>query len=237
MTAFGTGPADPGGLPAGRQDNGLLAESYVPLTDVDGEVGRHLLTALGRARIAAYLASPGADQPPQRKRLYVNADERADARTIVAAAVRALGDTEAPREVREDPLAGVDTDQAFAALIADWHVDTVAAIREAERSLSQEDEDWRARLEQAPIEDPVWLDDEHYVPPPPPPLPRLAARTIGAIAIIAVSIAVLALGGYLGLDTDLTLLLGIGGLLLGATLLATRLRVDRDEDDGDGAIL
>jgi hypothetical protein len=219
-------------------DNGLLAATYVPLTDIDTDVGRQLLVALGRARIAAYLASTDVDAPQGRTRLYVNADERSDARTIVAAAIRALGEAEQqPQQAHEDPLAGVDTDQAFAALVADWHVDTVAAIREAERALSREDEDWRARLEQPPAEDPVWLDDEHYVPPPPPPLPRLSGRTILAIALMAVSIAVLALGGYLGLGTDLTLLLGIGGLLVGAALLATRLRADRDEDDGDGAVL
>ena len=45
-----------------------------------------------------------------------------------------------------DPLAGVDTDAAFDALVADWHVDTIAAMRDAERDLTREDADWRARL-------------------------------------------------------------------------------------------
>lgn len=240
-----SGAGQAGGSVPGRLDNGLVAPAYVPLTDVDVEVGRHLLTALGRARIAAYLAPvlppgglPGtavADEVPQR--LFVNADERSDARTIVAAAVRALGAGEQPPgPATDDPLAGLDTDAAFAALVADWHVDTVAAIREAERELSREDADWRERLAQPPAADPVWLDEEHYVPPPPPPLPRLAPATVLALVVLVVSVLVLAAGGMLGLPGDLTLLLGIGGLLVGAGMLVMRLREYPDEDDDGSAV-
>ncbi|MDT4892656.1 MAG: hypothetical protein QOE97_1691, partial [Pseudonocardiales bacterium] len=135
-----------------------------------------------------------------------------------------------------DPLAGIDTDAAFAELIADWHVDTVAAVREAERQLRREDADWGLHFQQPQIDDPVWLDDDHYVPPPPPPLPRLAAPTIIAIAVIVLSILVLALGGRLGFSSDFTMLLGVGGLLVGAAVLVMRLHDRRDEDD-DGAVL
>lgn len=222
----------------GRVDNGLAAPSYVPLTDVDATVGGLLLTALGRARIAAYLAPQGAAEQEQR-RLFVAADERSDARTIVAAAIRAMGGP--PGELPErsdDPLAGVDTDAEFAALIADWHVDTVAAVREAERDFRREDADWRARLHRPALEQPVWLDDDHYVPPPPPPLPRLAAATIAAMTLLAVSLVLLVLGSRLGLGIDLTLLLGIGGLLLSAGLLIMRLHEHGDDDDDDdGAVV
>lgn len=232
MTADGTGPEQ-----VGRVDNGLFAISYVPLTDVETAVGRALLSALGRARIAAYLDGPPGDDEDQR-RLFVAAEERADARTIVAAAVRALGTPSADLVERsEDPLAGVDTDAAFAELIADWHVDTVAAVRDAERDLRREDADWRERLYQQAIDEPVWLDDDHYIPPPPPPLPRLSAPTIGALVLILLSILVLALGGELGMPTDVFMLLGIGGLLFGAGLLITRLRERPDDDDDDGAVI
>jgi hypothetical protein len=221
----------------GALGNGLDAAAYVPLTDVDSEIGGHLLTALGRARIAAYLGA-APEQTPERRRLFVAAEERADARTIVAAVVRAAGgngvalpdDTPAP-----DPLSGVDTEAAFADLIADWHVDTVTAIREAERALSREDADWRARLEQSAAE-PVWLDEHHYVPPPPPPLPRLAAPTVVAMSVLAISILLLGLGGQFGLASRLTLVLGVGGVLLGAAILVMRLRA-RGDDDDDGAVL
>jgi hypothetical protein len=228
----GTGPDQ-----VRRVDNGLVAISYVPLTDVEVELGRALLSALARARIAAYLdPAPGAAR--QQRRLFVAAEERADARTIVAAAVLALGG--APGELPErpdDPLAGVDTDAAFAKLVADWHVDTVAAVREAERELRREDADWRERLHRPAVDEPIWLDDDHYIPPPPPPLPRLAAPTIGALLLVALAVVLLAVGGAFGLASDLTLLLGVGSLLLGAGLLIMRLRERPDDDDDDGAVI
>lgn len=238
--------SDASGPGAGRIDNGLRATTYVPLTDVEADVGRQLLTALGRARIAAYLvptapASAAADGAvASQRRLFVAAEERGDARTIVLATVRALG-SDQPQlpDTPADPLAGLDTDAEFQALVADWHVDTHNAIREAERELRREDAEWRARLARPPVEEPVWLDEDHYVPPPPPPLPRLAAPTIFAMSVLAVSILVLGIGGRFGLAGDLSLVLGIGGLLLGAAILFTRIRDRRrdDDDDDDGAAI
>ena len=221
----------------GRLDNGLRAPTYVPLTDVDPAVGRHLLTALGRARIAAYLGAPPPEASEGRRRLFVASEERVDARTIVAAAVRALGDEEPEPEPIADPLADVDTDAVFQALVADWHVDTHAAIRNAERDLSKEDADWRARLAKPPVEDPIWLDDDHYIPPPPPPLPRLAAPTIFAMAVLALSILVLGMGGQFGLAGNLTLVLGVVGLLLGVGILFSRIHEHHRDEDDDGAAL
>ncbi|HEY8828474.1 MAG TPA: hypothetical protein VIM17_12030 [Jatrophihabitantaceae bacterium] len=236
MTA---GATPDGGSPdqVRRVDNGLFAMSYVPLTDVEAVVGRALLTALGRARIAAYLdPAPGVEH--EQRRLFVAAEERSDARTIVAAAVRALGGASPDLPERpDDPLAGVDTAAAFAELVADWHVDTVAAVRAAERDLRREDADWRDRLHKPAVDEPVWLDEDHYIPPPAPPLPRLAAPTVGAMALLAVSILLLGLGGEFGLDSDLTMLLGVGGVLLGAALLIMRLRERPDDDDDDGAVI
>ncbi len=226
-----TTPEHPTG--EGRLDNGLHAVTYVPLTDVDATVGRHLLTALGRARIAAYL---GDEQAGALRRLFVAAEERGDARTIVAAAVRALGSSEPPPVPAPDPLAGLDTDAAFAELIADWHVDTVAAIRQAERDLSREDADWRDRIAQPGDDEPIWLDDDHYVPPPPPPLPRFAAPTILALSILVISIVVLGLGGEIGLANNLSWVLGVGGVLLGAGILVSRLREHHDFDDDGSAV-
>jgi hypothetical protein len=225
-----------GGSEHDRLDNGLRATAYVPLTDVDAEVGRHLLDALGRARIAAYLTpAPAAE----RRRLYVASEERVDARTIVVATVRAMGgeagEDGAELAPPDDPLAGIDTDAAFEQLIADWHVDTVAAVREAERDLTREDSDWRARLNKPAARDEVWLDEDHYVPPPPPPLPRLAAPTILAMAVLAISIVVLGLGGEVGLAGNLSFVLGIGGLLLGGVILFSRLRDRPEDEDDDGS--
>jgi hypothetical protein len=229
-----------------RRDNGLLSDSYVPLTDVATDLGPALLAALARARIAAYLVdTPTRPEAPEgtdeTHRLYVASDERADARTIVAAVIKSVGGDPGspppPPPVNADPLAGIDADAAFAELIADWHVDTHLAIKEAEKALNREDEDWRARLRQSPPPtEPVWLDDEHYVPPVPPPLPRFAAPTILAMTVLVISILLLGLGGQFGLANQLTLLLGVCGVLLAVTMLVMRLRADPDDED-DGAIL
>jgi hypothetical protein len=218
----------PGETP--RRDNGLRAASYVALADVDPEVGDHLLTALGRARIAAYL-EPAAE--PGRQRLFVATGDRADARTIVQVAAGSEGDS-AMRP--PDLLDGLDPNAEFEALVAGWHVDTIQAVRSAERDLSREDADWRARIEPgfgAPAED----EDEHYIPPAPPPLPRLSAATIFAIFILALSTAVLIVGSNFGLPSDFSFLLGVAGILVGAGLLIMRLRAQPPDEDDDGAVV
>jgi hypothetical protein len=212
-----------------RRGNGLSADTYVPLADVDPDVGELLLVALRRARIPAYV-EPAAEAPL--RRLFVASADRADARTVVEAATRGP-------LLPLDPLEGVDTDAEFDALVGDWDSDTISAVRSAERDLTREDADWRARLEPGFSNKSAADDEEHYIPPAPPPLPRLAAATIFALILLAVSIAVLAVGTGLGLDSDLALLLGVGGILTGAGMLLMRLRArPPEEDDGDdGAIV
>jgi hypothetical protein len=213
-----------------RHGNGLSADTYVPLADVDPDVGEELLVALRRARIPAYV-EPAGEAPL--RRLFVASADRADARTVVEAASRMP-------LLPLNPLEGVDTDTEFDALVGDWDVDTIRAVRAAERDLTREDADWRARLEPGFPGTSAADDEEHYVPPPPPPLPRLSAATIFALIILAASIVVLAVGDQLGLDSDVALLLGVGGILTGAGMLIMRLRArpPEEEDDGDdGAIV
>jgi hypothetical protein len=232
---------DEGDILPGPWNNGLLASSYVPLTDVSAPIAPKLLTALERARIAAYLAeAPDTDGG---LRLYVASAERADARTIVAAVVRANSDAsepiaDAPPEPPVDPLAGIDADAEFAALVANWHVDTHVAIRDAEKELTREDEDWRLRLNTTPSdnEELTWLDEDHFVPPAPPPLPRPTAPIVLGLLLIAASIALLAFGSYLEVGFEFRLFLAVTGILTATTLFVLRLREYRDEDD-DGAIL
>jgi hypothetical protein len=215
-----------------RRDNGLSAESFVPVADVESDLTPILLTALARARIAAYV-EPAAGS---HERVFVAAEEREDARTIIGAASRATG-SDAPIPVPES-LGGRDTDSEFQALIKDWHIDTVAAIRSAEKELKREDADWRARIDPVPAAEDDHDEEEHYIPPPPPPLPRLAGLTVWAMVVLGLSIVVLVLGDRLGLPSDLTVLLGIGGVLVAAGMLVMRLRENpRDDEDDDGAIL
>jgi hypothetical protein len=234
-----TEPARPG-----PWNNGLLASSYVPLTDVAAPMAPRLLSALERARIAAYLAETANDDGALR--LYVASAERSDARTIVAAVVRASGGDASHGEIpaeepHPDPLAGIDADAEFAALIADWHVDTHTAIRNAEKDLSRDDEDWRLRLNPpaSSAEDddgPSWLDDDHYVPPTPPPLPRPTGPIMLGLLLVLVSILLLAFGGELGMPFQLSLFLAVTGICTATALFVMRLRANRDDDD-DGAVL
>lgn len=230
---------------AGRHGNGLDADTFVALADVDPAVGEHLLVALRRAGIPAYVepVAPGAPvepvervEPagrPRLRRLFVASADRGDARIVVDAATRGAN---APVPV--DALEGVNTDAEFNALVGDWDVDTISAVREAERDLSREDAEWRARLEPGFPSTSAEDDEEHYIPPAPPPLPRLAGATVFALLVLAASIVVLAIGDNLGLESDFALLLGVSGILVGAGLLIMRLRArPPDDDDDDGAIV
>lgn len=214
----------------GRHGNGLDADTWVPLVDVDPDVGEQLLIALKRARIPAYLEPAGE---PQRRRLFVASADRGDARIIVESLTRG-GDGAVPLDV----LDGVDTDAEFNALVGEWDIDTISAVRSAERDLTREDADWRARLEPGFSDESAEDDEEHYVPPPPPPLPRLSGATIFALLVLAASMVVLALGSRLGLDSDFAFLVGVAGILVGAGMLIMRLRARPPEDeDDDGAIV
>jgi hypothetical protein len=217
------------------RDNGLAAPAYVVLADIDPTVGDALLTALRRARIAAYLEPSEPSEPTSRQRLYVAAAERSDARAVVEVAARSVAHGDAATR-QPDLLAGVDAQAEFDALVGDWHVDTVNAVRAAERDLTREDADWRMRL-QLPAAASEADEQDHYVPPTPPPLPRLAGATILALVVIAASVAMLAFGRALGLPGDLAFLAGVAGILVGAGLLIMRLRDGSDDEDDDGAVI
>jgi|KBSSwiStaDraftv2_1062776.scaffolds.fasta_scaffold47410_3 hypothetical protein len=157
---------------------------------------------------------------------------------------RAIPDSGRPDPQRPDPdrpaeaLSSSEIDAAFNELVADWHVDTIKAIRDAEKSLAAEDKHWRAQLEPVvppePTEDEaVYLDEFHYIPPAPPPFPKLAVTTVLALFVLGASIAVLIAGTGLGLSSTFSLLLGVSGVLLAAGILFTRLR-ERNDDDSDG---
>jgi hypothetical protein len=218
------------------RDNGLEAPAYVALADIDPSVGDALLTALRRARIAAYLEPTSPSEQTSRQRLYVAVGERTDARAVIEVAARSFAH-EAAAARRPDLLASVDAQAEFDALISDWHVDTINAVRAAERDLTREDADWRMRL-QLPAAASDADASDHYVPPPPPPLPRLAGATVLALVVVAGSVMMMAFGRALGLPGDLAFLAGVAGILVGAGLLIMRLRDSSDDDDDDdGAVI
>ena len=126
--------ADP--QPPPRRDNGLRANQFVALADVDPRLGEHLLDLLRLAEIAAYL-EPSTDPRVSVRyrasgpveRLYVHADQRQQARAVVVAAAHEAGEsadgsiTDAASHPWTPPpagdvLDGIDTDAEFARIIA-----------------------------------------------------------------------------------------------------------------------
>jgi hypothetical protein len=127
----------PGDGRRGRRDNGLDAASYVPLADVDPRVGEHLLDVLGSAGVPAYL-EPSADVEPYTRalslpspptdRLFVDRDQRGEARRIVDAETPdgAHPRPDGPRRAGTDDepshgLADLDEERAWREIVAGWN--------------------------------------------------------------------------------------------------------------------
>lgn len=122
------------GQPPARRDNGLRADQFVALADVDPRLGEHLLDLLRLADIAAYLEPSTDPRVAVRypvsgpvERLYVHADQRQEARAVVVAAAHEAGESAEtiaadeppppPSAARTDVLDGIDTDAEFARIV------------------------------------------------------------------------------------------------------------------------
>ena len=131
-----------------------------------------------------------------------------------------------------EPAAAPSDDDVFAQIVAGFHAEPVStegrwpAAEDLPAAGTRQDEaaQRRRRSDQpAPPPEPAlpaWLesqafeDESHYVPPPPPPVPRLRARTVGAVLCVVLGVLVLFAPGVLHLSASL----GVG--LLGMCLLA-----------------
>ena len=206
-----TDPGEPAAASRRASTTGCMRRAYVPLTDVDPAVGAHLLTALGRARIAAYLDRQRAarQRPAPAVRRLRRARRRPHHRR------RRRPRARRGRRRRRD-AAGADAAHATRSTARRHR----RRVRRAGRRLARRHRrrgarrrarpDPRGRRLAGPAEQAagrateVWLDEDHYVPPPPPPLPRLAGaddhRDGGARALDLV----LGLGGQIGLANELS---------------------------------
>lgn len=240
----------------GRRDNGLDAANYVPLADVDPRIGEHLLDVLWAVGLPAFL-EPASDVDPTRAirvpspptdRLYVDSARRAEAHSIIDAALpntpgRLFPKPEPTAPGRDDgPPLGLEEEAAWRELVANFdgaqppEADSTADTSAAARLARGE------RIHQLPL--PGDLPslpedaDEHFVPPPPPPIPRLSKETVGALALIALGAVLLIVPNVLYLAGQLPFALGVLAILGGVGLLVWRMREDHDGDGpDDGAIV
>ena len=235
------------GAAGATRANGLTASYYVPLRDVDPRMASELLTTLGAAGIAAYVApTPGRHgpyfdvTPPEvpSDRLWVDGTKRADAETIIA------------RVTSED--------EVFDQLVAMFHTSSPAEApwpATEELGTTSRTPTWTtrrsitARQAQPPVpeaapEEPAIPEhvehylDEHFVPEPPPPLPKLHGVTILAWSLIGLGI--LAIIFHTAIPADFAQgsnYLAAGAIIGGFFTLVYRMRDNSHDDDGDGAVV
>lgn len=252
-----------GGARRGRRDNGLVAAAYAAAGDVDPRIGEHLLDVLGLRGIAAYL-QPASDlhpitrtttlPSPQTDRLWVDREHLDTARDYL----RQLSSP--PPARREDE----DIEAAFAGIVAGFDnqpdvdeppwpkaEDVTAEATEVDNPLPR----WTRTTVDLPPPDATLLDgldtfgadlpgedeEEGYRPPPPPPLPRISPGAIVAVLSIVAGLVLFFNPGILGVQENLTMILGFAGILGGFIALIWRLRSGNDDDDqfdpDDGAVV
>ena len=236
--------SSPAGETGATKANGLTAAYYVPLRDVDPRVGVELLTKLGDAGIAAYVApTPGRQggygdvRPPAlpTDRLWVDGALRSEAEAVIAGTI--------------------SEDEVFEQLVAMFHTSAPTEVpwpATEELSPSTRSQTWTTRrsitARQAPVPEvspdepalPAHVEsylDEHFVPEPPPPLPRLQAITLLAWALIGFGVLAIVFHDAIPIDfSQGSIYIAACAIVGGFATLVYRMH-DDDDDDGDGAVV
>jgi hypothetical protein len=246
-----------GGTAPRARGNGLSADSYTPLADLDPRLADALISTLAQAGIAAYvvpsLGQRGGyldvhlpDRPTDR--LWVDATSTDAARIL-------LGQVPAA-----EPRQSVDEDEeaVWRALIAEFEAAPPPATRPWPQSEEVEDGTWRGgrgrvlRRVEGPLRpDPASPpradspaeaeeEEEHFVPPTPPNVPPPHPVTRWAWVALTSGIGILVAPALLGQTLDPALAtLGLLGAVGGFVTLVARMRDDPPTDGGpdDGAVV
>jgi hypothetical protein len=248
-TAGGAGVMPAGGARRGRRDNGLVAQEYALVGDVEPSIGDHLLDVLAAGGIAAYLQSTA---------LYADRDHLSAAKEYLDQATgtariapRQPGDRDADAEPDDDAA-------AWASIVAGYELTvdptappwpaaeevTTSATRPVDRETEPappitglrraSDDDQISLLDgldtfgaDLPDED----DDEGYTPPPAPPLPRISTPAILSLIAIALGLLLFFWPGLLPASQNTVLVVAFGAVLAGFIGLIWRLRPGDEEDD------
>jgi hypothetical protein len=82
-------------------------------------------------------------------------------------------------------------------------------------------------------------DEEGYVPPPPPPMPMPSGHAILGVLSVLAGFLLFFRPDLLGIGEDLTMVIGVVGILGGAGMLVYQLRdgLSADDDPDDGAVV
>ncbi|HUR74314.1 MAG TPA: hypothetical protein VMZ00_08560 [Sporichthya sp.] len=190
-----------------KRNNGLSAERWAPLVDLEPQFADALLEALREEGVAAYASpAPGVRGPyldiqlpnTPTDRVWVDAGATGAAQQVLDSRRSEFG----PAETEASPAEPDDTDYdaAFRAIVAgygktgtdevvpwspaeDVETDTPNAggswrvLRRSDSDPGEEGDEGWGVVEGAAPEPPEPVEDEHYVPPPPPPLPRMDKNT------------------------------------------------------------
>lgn len=207
----------------GTRDNGLRCANYTPVADLDPRVVDALLATLRDEGIAAYAApTPAAAggamelRLPSRPvdRLWVDDTQVARAKDLVS---RESSDQPAPEDI--------DFESAWQQVLASLH----ATPGPAAPSWPEDDEPPAEVVSYDPA------DEDHFEPPPPPPLPRLRKSTLGALAVMAFGLLIIASN----VDGGSLRVVGVLCLIGGALSLVWNMRQGPPTDSGwdDGAVV
>jgi hypothetical protein len=239
-----------------RLENGLPADDWLMLADVESPFTEHVLESLAVEGIAAYAepsTSPestylgaGRSSGPS-DCVMVDRRYRSQARAVLAGLLPQLR-----AELAEDRRRAEDHT---------WQqiVNGLSQEGVGQRVLQGQDEDTDVETDGSAAADPdaQWddvrgeaaaaaavegIDDdvEHYVPPEPPPLPAADTVTRFAWVGLVAGPLFLVLGTLLGWPIDgFAALLAVGAFVAGFVTLVARMKDDRSSDDAgdDGAVV
>ena len=226
--------------------NGLTAAYYVPLRDVDPRVGGELLTKLGGAGIAAYVAptpsrqgtvgdmAPAGhpDRPAVgRRRQALRGRGHHRRRHQRGRGLRPAG-RDVPHQLPADAPWPATEELGTTTRTPTWTTRRSITARQSTPAPDVTPD------EPALPEHVERYLDEHFVPAPPPPLPKLHGVTILAWALIGLGILAIAFHNAIPADFSqgsnyLAALAIVGGFFT----LVYRMRDNDHDDDGDGAVV
>lgn len=243
--------------------NGLQAENYVAVADLDPRTADVLLAELRDRGVAAYAAdSPDPGPSGAVDRLYVDATAEHQVRSMIDDQLGTIPDAGAV------PPADADAafyDSAFADIVAGFHQspgrqlgswsasedidapeapgppddasagsEPPAATGVTGTAAARSYTGWDDLLRpEPPAPDPLPDPEDRYVPPPPPPLPKVDLRTRIAWACVVGGPGVLFAAAILGWQLSSMQLLLAAVAFLGGFVALVARLKDRD-DDGDG---